>query len=139
MALQYHPKRGTIVCVDFDRGFKAPEMVKRRLCVIVSPPIKSRGHLCTVVPLSTTAPNPVEAYHYRLTIPFQLPPRWGAVERWVKADMVCAVGFHRVDLLSLGKDRSGQRRYQKNTLSKMHLAQIEDAMAVGLGLPPLTR
>ena len=139
MALQYHPKRGTIVCVDFGRGFKAPEMVKRRLCVVVSPPIKARGNLCTVVPLSTTPPHPVEAYHYAFTIPFQLPARWGSVERWVKGDMVCAVGFHRVDLLLLGKDRRGKRWYQKNTVSRMHLMRIEDAIAAGLGLPPLTR
>ncbi|HAR51864.1 MAG TPA: hypothetical protein DCS45_08320 [Roseovarius nubinhibens] len=39
MAINYHPKRGTIVCANFDQGFKVPEMVKRRLCVVISPPI----------------------------------------------------------------------------------------------------
>ena len=77
LAIQYHPKRGTIVAANFDQGFRKPEMVKRRLCVVLSPPIRNRAGLCTVVPLSTTAPDPVMAYHYELDIPFQLPKYWG--------------------------------------------------------------
>ncbi|MBO9432582.1 type II toxin-antitoxin system PemK/MazF family toxin [Ruegeria sp. R13_0] len=134
MSITRHPKRGTIVSADFDKGFKSPEMVKKRLCVVISPPIKARVGLCTVVPLSTTEPNPVMPYHYELAIPFQLPPRWGHKSRWVKGDMVCAVGWHRLDLLMLGKDRTGKRQYQLNTLSSVHLENISNCVLRSLGL-----
>jgi mRNA interferase MazF len=138
LTIEYHPKRGTIVCVNFGQGFRVPEMVKPRLCVVISPPIKARHGLCTVVPLSQTAPNQMQDYHYEIQIPFQMPPRWGNDSRWVKGDMVCAVGWHRVDLLRLGKDRNGKRTYQLNTLSSIHLQEISNCVLHGLGLPPLT-
>jgi uncharacterized protein YifN (PemK superfamily) len=138
LAIEYHPKRGTIVCANFDQGFRVPEMVKRRLCVVVSPPIEARVGLCTVVPLSTTAPEKVQPFHYEFTIPFQMPPRWGNGPRWAKCDMVCAVGFHRLDLIRLGKNASGVRQYQLNTLSSIHLRNISNGILASLGLPPLT-
>jgi mRNA interferase MazF len=138
MSIEYHPPRGAIVCANFGQGFKVPEMVKRRLCVVISPPIAARVGLCTVVPLSRTTPDPVMSYHYEFQIPFQMPPKWGNVSRWVKGDMVCAVGFHRLDLLRLGKDRNGTRQYQLNTLSQIHLRNISNCVLAGMGLPPLT-
>jgi mRNA interferase MazF len=50
MSLPYHPKQGTIVICDF-KGFVSPEMVKRRPAVIVSPRLRKREGLCTIVPL----------------------------------------------------------------------------------------
>ncbi|MGR3525510.1 MAG: type II toxin-antitoxin system PemK/MazF family toxin [Paracoccaceae bacterium] len=138
MAIQYHPARGSIVTVDFSQGFRVPEMVKRRLCVVISPPIEARVGLCTVVPLSTTAPDPVQAYHYCFEIPFHMPKAWGNQARWAKCDMVCAVGLHRVDLIRLGKTSNGTRIYQMNTLSRLHLRNISNCVLAGLGLPPLT-
>lgn len=133
MSISYHPKRGTIVTADFDKGFRSPEMVKKRLCVVISPPIKARVGLCTVVPLSTTEPSPVMPYHYQLTIPFQLPQKWGHRSRWVKGDMVCAVGWHRLDLLLMGKDRNGKRQYQMTALSSIHLQNISDCVLRSIG------
>lgn len=138
MSIEYHPKRGTILTVDFDRGFKVPEMVKKRLCVVISPPIDARHGLCTIVPLSKKTPEIVMPYHYEFQIPFQLPKYWGNESRWVKGDMICAVGFHRLDLLRLGKDRAGKRQYQFNTLSDMHLRNISNCVLDSLGLPSLT-
>lgn len=138
MAINYHPKRGTIVCANFDQGFKVPEMVKRRLCVVISPPIQARPGLCTIVPLSKSEPQEIQAYHYKFQIPFRLPARWGNVSRWAKCDMIYAVGFHRLDLLRLGKDQNGARQYQLNTLSRTHLRNINNCVLASLGLPPLT-
>lgn len=138
MAIDYHPKRGTIVTVDFDKGFREPEMVKKRLCVVISPPFEVRGALCTVVPLSQSIPNPEMPYHCKVTIPFQLPKYWGNAARWIKGDMICAVGFHRIDLLRIGKTREGKRIYQTNTLSAIYLDMISNCVMQGLGLPPLT-
>ena len=138
MPIEYHPPRGAIVCANFDQGFRVPEMVKRRLCVVISPPVAARVGLCTVVPLSRTAPDRVMPYHYEFQIPFQMPPKWGNEARWLKGDMVCAVGFHRLDLLRLGKDRQGVRQYQLNALSSIHLHHISNCVLAGLGLPALT-
>lgn len=114
-------------------------MVKKRLCIVLSPPISARVGLCTVVPLSMSQPDPVQPYHYELDIPFQLPSRWGNTKRWVKGDMICAVGWHRIDLLLMGKDRYGKREYQLSTLSISHLAAISDCVLSSLGLSPLTK
>lgn len=113
-------------------------MVKRRLCVVISPPIEARVGLCTVVPLSKSDPEEIQPYHYRFQIPFQMPPNWGNAPRWAKCDMVCAVGFHRLDLIRLGKDKAGVRQYQLNTLSSIHLREISNGVLSSLGLPPLT-
>ncbi|WP_083483475.1 type II toxin-antitoxin system PemK/MazF family toxin [Litoreibacter arenae] len=139
MAIEYHPPRGAIVCANFDQGFKVPEMVKRRLCVVISPPIEARFGLCTVVPLSRSDPEAVQPYHYQFEIPFQMPPNWGNGMRWAKCDMVCAVGFHRLDLLRLGKNAQGVRQYQLNTLSSIHLRHISNGVLASLGLPALTQ
>ncbi len=138
LALAYHPKRGTIVTADFDQGFRKPEMVKRRLCVVMSPPIQARVGLCTIVPLSTSVPDPTQGYHYRLDVPFPLPEPWGNIPRWVKGDMICAVGLYRLDLLRLGKDLNGKRIYQMGKLSDTHMKAISNCVLYGLGLPPLT-
>lgn len=138
LAISYHPKRGTIVCANFDQGFRQPEMTKRRLCVVISPPIQQRVGICTVVPLSTTEPHKEMSYHYELNIPFQLPKSWGNRSRWVKADMVCAIGWHRIDLLRLGKDVNGARQYQLLTLSNVHLENISKCVLNSLGLSALT-
>jgi mRNA interferase MazF len=138
LSINYHPITGSIVTVNFDKGFKKPEMVKNRLCVVISPDLSKRGKLCTVIPLSKTKPNFIKKYHYKFTIPFQLPKGWGTEERWAKCDMINAVGFHRVSLLKLGKNDHGQRVYQKNTLSEVHLTEIKKSVLHGMGMSNLT-
>ncbi|MBL6781622.1 MAG: type II toxin-antitoxin system PemK/MazF family toxin [Alphaproteobacteria bacterium] len=113
-------------------------MVKRRLCVVVSPDIKGRGQLCTIVPLSTTPPKKVMKYYYQLQIPFQMPEKWKENPVWVKGDMVNAVGFHRFDLIRLDKDRQGKRNYQKSVLSQIDMQNIYECICQSLGLSYLT-
>lgn len=78
-------------------------------------------------------------YHCLIEIPFPLPPYWGNVPRWVKGDMVNAVAFHRVDLLLLGKDRTGRRTYQTATLPEAVMRQVRRCVLHGLGLSTLTK
>ncbi len=62
-ALKLYLKTGEIVICNYNTGFVVPEMVKSRPAVVIS---KSSTHwrgLCTVVPLSTTPPEKVEAWH----------------------------------------------------------------------------
>ena len=134
MPIQFHPKRGAIVAVDFTGGFKVPEMVKRRLCVVISPPIAERVGLCTVVPLSTTPPKKVMNYHCEIQIPFELPNYWGDHPRWVKGDMVTAVSFERVEMLRLGKSTDGKRIYQKTPLSKPDIERVIQCVLTSLGV-----
>lgn len=140
MGIREHPPPGCIVMVDYSTGgFKEPEMTKRRLAVILTPKIKARPHLCTVVPLSLTEPKKIMPYHQQIDIPFELPKRWGSAERWVKGDMVNAVGFHRVDLLRLGKDSAGKRIYQMKCLPDDMFKIVRACALHGMGLSHLTK
>lgn len=139
MAIVYHPLRGSIVTVDYDRGFKNPEMDKLRLAVVLSPAIKARIKLVTVVPLSLTDPDPVLPFHKQIDIPFHLPHPWGNQPRWIKGDMVNAVGFHRVELLRLGKDKTGTRIYQTAVLDEEMFKVVKRCVLHGLGLSSLTK
>lgn len=140
MALTYHPVQGSLVMVNFEPGFVAPEMVKRRLAVVLSPAIQNRVGLCTVVPLSTTPPKAGKEmpYHCEIDVSFQMPPEWGNVTRWLKGDMVCAVGWHRVDLLRLPKDRNGKRVYQTTPLPPKDFQKVRHCVLHGLGMSTLT-
>lgn len=105
MAISIHPRPGQILLCDFSYGFKEPEMVKSaRPVIVLTGAIKGRANLITVAPLSTVEPNPVQLYHYK--IPRQSMPMIGKFQHndsWLKGDMVYTVGFHRLNLISLGK------------------------------------
>ncbi|CAM3142557.1 hypothetical protein PANO111632_05065 [Paracoccus nototheniae] len=77
-------------------------------------------------------------YHMQIVIPFQLPPKWGNRERWVKGDMVYAAGFHRLDLLRMGKDKTGKRVYQERTLPAGMLHEVRCCVLHGLSMGQLT-
>ena len=78
-------------------------------------------------------------FHCRIDIPFDLPERWERRGIWVKGDLVYAVGFHRVDLVRLGKDRTGKRQYQVQPLPPVTLREIQRAVLHGLSLGALTK
>ena len=137
MAISFHPEPGTILVCDFT-GFRAPEMVKRRPVVVVSPRLRRRKGLCTVVPLSTSPPDPVEPYHYRLhTIP-PLPDPYNSPSHWVKADMVYTVSFDRLFLMHSSKGADGKRIYDQRVIDKADLIKIKAALLHGIGLTSLT-
>ena len=137
MALQFHPEQGTIVICDFT-GFVSPEMVKRRPAIIVSPRLRRREGLCTIVPLSTTPPEPVAPYHFKLHVAPPLPAPYNANYHWVKADMLYTVSFNRLNLPFLGKDSSGKRKYDVRIIDPADLIKIQDCMMHALGLTRLT-
>ncbi|EJW12657.1 hypothetical protein A33M_1808 [Rhodovulum sp. PH10] len=139
MAIREHPAQGTILVCDFDSSFKVPEMVKSRCVVVLSPKISGRPGLCTVVCLSTTDPDPVMSYHCRLDIDPPLPKPWMSSGVWVKGDMLYTVGFHRLNLLRLGKDRVGKRLYRWDTLAADQMQEVNACVLNGLGLGRLTR
>ncbi len=137
MALQFHPEQGTIVICDF-RGFIAPEMVKRRPVVVVSPRLRSRANLCTIVPLSTSEPTKVAAYHFKLHVSPPLPAPYDSSFHWVKADMIYTVSFDRLTLPFKAKDASGKRIYDIRVIDKADLTKIQECVLHGIGLSTLT-
>lgn len=137
MAIQFHPDQGTILICDFT-GFKEPEMTKRRPVIVVSPRFRRRKGLCSVVPLSTTAPNPPLLYHYKLHTNPPLPAPYNANEHWVKADMVYTVSFDRLFLPFDKKNTNGKRMYDVRVIDKLDLIKIQECIIHGLGLGELT-
>lgn len=88
--------------------------------------------------MSTSAPQKVEAYHYRLhTIP-ALPKPYDSPHHWVKADMLYTVSFDRLSLLFSGKDANGKRIYDQRVIDRPDLVKIQAAVLHGLGMTGLT-
>lgn len=139
MAIQEHPKTGTVVMCDYNSGFREPEMVKRRPVIIISPKIRHRTGLCTVVALSTTPPNPKLPYHCQIDLWPELPKPFVSKGIWVKGDMINVVGFHRLNLIRLGSGENGKRLYRYDTVSVEELAKIRRCILSGIGLESLTK
>jgi len=138
MPLLYHPKPGTVVICDFGQGFRVPEMIKRRPAIVVSPQIQGRPNLCTVVPISTEVPKFKMPYHLELPN-LALPPPFHVGPNWVKADMIFASSFARLDLLRAGKDDRGARIYITECLPPEDFLAVQKAMLCSLGLASLTK
>jgi len=103
-------KTGHVLICDFERGFVRPEMVKTRPVVVIS---KTKTHgrgLCTVVPLSTTPPSPVEPWHFAL----QHYPLPCEDQVWAKCDMIYTVSFARLRWPHV--KAMGARQYSKPRL-----------------------
>lgn len=139
MAIQFHPGQGVVVICDYSTGFIVPEMVKRRPAIVICPKIAGRPGLCTVVPLSTTPPDPVMPYHSEIKLPFGLPHPFDADTQWVKGDMVAAVSFDRLDLIRLGKRPDGSRRYLITPIGEELMGVVQGCVLNGIGLQALTK
>jgi mRNA interferase MazF len=137
MALGIHPVAGTIVICDFD-WFRPPEMVKRRPALVVSPRIRNRDNLCTVVPFSTTPPPRVMPYHYKLFTDPPLPEPFPEAHHWLKCDMIYTVTLDRLFMPFLGKDANGKRMYDTRVISDNELKEVRKCVLHGLGLEALT-
>jgi uncharacterized protein YifN (PemK superfamily) len=87
-------------------------MLKIRKVVVISPTTSHRRKLCTVVPISSTAPDHEEDWHYLLrTNP---TPSDGYLQLWVKCDMIYTVSFERLDRLHRKTRRSGREYFVPN-------------------------
>lgn len=127
MAIQYAPKDGTILICNFDGVL--PEMVKRRPVVMVS---SVSSGLAIVVPLSTTAPLKIKAWHFFLHLSEPLPKPYNCLDCWAKGDMVSVVAFGRLNFPFSGKDKNGKRIYQTNQISNEDLASIRSATSLAI-------
>ena len=130
-ALPFHPSPGDILICDYTTGFKPPEMVKRRLCIVVSPKLKRRNDLVSVVPLSQTCPEPIEEWHHRINL---ISKSWGDGLRWAACDMVATVGYIRLSRPHYRHEVTGSRLHEKLALSKDDLKSVQTKVALTLGL-----
>lgn len=115
-----------LIC-DF-RGYEPPEITKARPVVVISTHALRRQGLVTVVPLSTTAPDPTMPCHLLLSAT-ELP----GIERslWVKGDLVAAVSIRRLDRVHLGRGRYGVGQVSVDTIRR-----IRRCVLFGLGIDP---
>jgi uncharacterized protein YifN (PemK superfamily) len=109
-----------LIC-DFD-GYISPEIIKKRPVVVVSPSHLRRPGLVTVIPLSTTPPNPVERYHYRLT--GNPVPGSDAAEVWAKCDLIATVCIERLDRVKFGRRQYEIGRVGPDQVRRMRLAAL---------------
>ncbi len=106
---------------DFTRGFVAPEMVKIRKVIVISPAATHGRRLCTVVPISSTAPEAMQDWHYILrTNPLATD---GHRQLWAKCDMLYTVSFDRLDKLHR-RTRRGGREYFVPRLTQEDLSGV---------------
>lgn len=134
MTVYFHPVPGSIVRVDLAEGFRPPEMCKRRPAIVLSPEIKGRPTLCSVVPLSTMDPKTILPCHMRIAFDPVLPEPYSEPEMWVKGDIVLTVAFHRLRYLHRGKNEHGDRDYDIRVLDAETLEKVRDCVRSGLGL-----
>ncbi len=125
MALTFQPRPGFVVMCDF-RGYELPEMVKIRPVVVLARNRKAR-QLVTVVPLSTTRPEPLERHHHELA---RNPlPGNEHLTCWAKCDMVATVALARLD-----RFKSARRTYVTPELELAEFQAVQLATATALGL-----
>lgn len=128
MGITYHPTVGEALWCDYT-GLE-PEMVKRRLVVVVSPRGAQRYKLTTVVPISATPPEILKPWHVKLgRDPY---PKGDKPELWVKCDMLNVVCFDR--LSGYHTRWNGKRQYHKMQVSLPELQAIRQGILASLGL-----
>lgn len=138
MAIQHNPRRWDVLDCNFGECFKSPEMVKKRLVIVIAEPEEGRQGLCTVVPLSATEPEEIRPFHHEMS-PYSLPDPYRNKTMWAKCDMVYTVGFHRLDRVKIGKNRkTGKRIYHTNQIILADIQGVTKAILHGLKLDRLT-
>ena len=87
--------------------------------------------LCTVVPLSTAVPDPVEQFHHRMN-PRSVPAELGTQESWAKCDMLYTVSLDRLDRVTV--NRGGRRVFVAPRVVDEDLSAIRQGVVNALGL-----
>ncbi len=134
LPINFYPKPGVVLICDFATGFKPPEMVKRRPVVVMS---KCHQGLVTVVPLSTTEPIPLEAWHHELNSA-SLPMSLRGERHWAKCDVVATVAFWRLDRVRGPRHpTTGKRTYVSHVVCQQDFTAIQKAILHVFGLSRL--
>lgn len=108
-------------------------MVKKRPAIVVSPRLPHRDNLCSVVPISLTAPTNDVPYVVKIELEDPLPRPFDSPVAWVKCDLVATVSFERLDLFRTGRDQEGKRKYLNRKLSEEDFERVKEGILCGLG------
>jgi len=132
--IYYHPEPGDVLFCNFvEPGIDPhapPEMVKRRRVIILSTKKAHRKpKTLLVVPLSTHKPEPIETFHYLLTVRY--PFFYAAPAVWVKADMLAHVALSRLDPI-LDRGRVVRARLTPEDLQGTRKAVLHALSMAGL-------
>lgn len=134
MAIRYPLSPKTLVLCDYAMGgFRPPEMVKRRPAIVVSPRLPHRDGLCSVVPISLTAPTHDVPYVVKLNFTEPLPAPFDSPVAWAKCDLVATVSFERLDMFRTARDQQGKRKYLMLKLSDEDFDRVKHGILCGLG------
>ena len=138
MAISFHPEPGAILICDYTTGFVPPEMVKKRLCVVITPRLRRRDGLCTVVPLSASEPKPVCDYHFAVELEREVPG-WSGTLKWAKCDMFGTVSHGRLSPIGVGRGENGKRKYIYPKVTAEQLRGIRCGVLCALTFRELTQ
>lgn len=130
-AITFSPVEGTILVCDFSIGFRPPEMIERRPCVVVSKERANRS-LCVVVPISSTESTNPRA----ITVPIPIAKyRFLRKDSWAKCHAPSTVSITR---LSMMRDpATGRGLDTRNTmLDSADLAAVRLGVARFIGVVP---
>jgi uncharacterized protein YifN (PemK superfamily) len=133
MALKFIPYQGQILICNYEVKALGAEMVKARPSIVISPRLRTRHGLSTIVPLSTTPPDKQEAWHHFLKLDRPLPKPFSSPEMWVKCDMIATVSFERLSPISAGRDQYGKRKYAFEIVNKDDFLHIQKCIKAALG------
>jgi mRNA interferase MazF len=139
MAIKFPEGPGTVLVCDYDLGgFKAPEMVKKRPAIVISPRLPHRDGLCTVVPISGEPGDHETDYVVRLQFDPELPYPFTYAVAYAKCDMLATVSFSRLNLFHTARDQYGKRKYVRPKVSAYDLQRVRKGVLCALGLGNLT-
>ena len=136
MAIKLPPNQGEILICDFS-GSVEPEIGKKRPVIVLTPRFRRIQRLLTVIPLSTTAPSPVQSWHTRIRVDLTSP--YESPECWAKCDLIQTVSWERLSLFRAGKDCDGKRIYPRIVLDEKSMEQVWECVLHGLGRGDLVK
>lgn len=130
MPLNYFPRAGQLLVCNFS-GFKAPEMIKSRPVIVISPRLPHRSEIVTIVPISLTAPRHNLPFAVKLSKNYH-PEEPDDLECWAKCDMVTNLAKARLDGFKVGR-----RQWVNPQISGDDLKAVRAGVVYSLGLGDL--
>lgn len=127
-AITFFPTEGTVLICDFSGGFRPPEMIEKRPCIVISPRNTNRG-TCVVVPISSQESRNVTA----VTVPMTMAKYpFLRKDGWAKCHAPATVSISR---LSMMRDPNSGRglHTDRTTIDAADLAAVRQGVARFVG------
>jgi len=119
------PVPGMVLMCDFD-GYVAPEMIKNRHVIVISPKTINALGTMVVVPVSSIEPKPVAKYHVHFAANSYACFTPGE-QHWAKCNMIAHVRYDRLDRVK------ANGAWCTPSISDAHLAEVRSAVRHAIG------